>query len=71
MPNVLNTNLNVKRTFDPKNKADVEDFKNFLENNSWGKTGCPFKLEYPWVSLPDMIKDKIVRNLLGVKNVND
>lgn len=55
-----------RRFFNPNNTKDVEDFKYFLKNDKWEK-GCPFQVEYPYVSIPDMIKDKIVRNLLQIK----
>jgi hypothetical protein len=48
-------------------KEDVEIYKHFLINNNWKITGsCPFELEYPWNSVPDMIKDKLVRKFLKV-----
>ena len=56
----------LRRNFDPNNKEDVKEFKKFLETASW-ENGCPFNLEYPFLNIPDMIKDKLVRNLLGVK----
>lgn len=55
-----------KRLFDVNNDNDVAVFRAFLQTNSWGVNGCPFKVEHPWISIPDMIKDKLVRNLLDV-----
>lgn len=56
-----------KRKFDLNNKRDVEIYKSFLQTNSWKITGsCPFELEYPYNSVPDMIKDKLVRKYLKV-----
>jgi hypothetical protein len=50
------------------NEKDVEIYKHFLVNNDWKHVGsCPFELEYPYNSVPDMIKDKLVRKFLGVK----
>jgi hypothetical protein len=34
---------NQKRTFDPKDKKDLEIFKSFLAHNQWGGP-CPFML---------------------------
>ena len=60
--------LNERRKFDMNNKDDVEIYKYFLVNNNWKNVGsCPFELEYPYISVPDMIKDKLVRKFLGVK----
>ena len=57
-----------KRLFDINNKKDVEIYKSFLETNSWKVSGsCPFQLEYPYLSVPDMIKDKLIRKYLKVE----
>jgi hypothetical protein len=52
--------------FDANNKEHVECFKNFLINSRW-PSSCPFEVEYPWVSIPDMIKDELVRHYLKIK----
>lgn len=58
---------NKKRKFDLNDKKDVEIYKSFLETNSWKITGsCPFVLEFPYLTVPDMIKDKLVRKFLKV-----
>lgn len=56
-----------KRLFNVNSREDVKVFKSFLQTRSWGNTGCPFAIEYPYVSIPDMIKDKLVHKYLGVK----
>ena len=59
--------LNKKRKFDINSKTDVEIFKHFLVNRDWKITGsCPFELEYPYVNVPDMIKDKLIHKFLKV-----
>ena len=56
-----------KRKFDLNDKKDIEIYKSFLETNSWKITGsCPFQLEYPYLTVPDMIKDKLIRKYLKV-----
>lgn len=56
-----------KRVFDINSKKDIEEYKLFLKNSNWKHTGvCPFQLEYPYVSVPDMIKDKLIRKFLKV-----
>lgn len=55
-----------RNKFDINNKDHVESFKKFLSQKKWGTAGCPFELEYPWTSVPDMIKDKLVRHYLKV-----
>lgn len=48
-----------KRQFDPRNKADLEEFQYFRLNRKW-KANCPFELEYPFLSIPDMITQKLI-----------
>jgi hypothetical protein len=57
-----------KRLFNPKNKKDVAIYKSFLETGAWGVDGCPFLLVWPYITVTHMIQDKIVHNVLGVKN---
>lgn len=56
-----------KRLFNPKSKSDLLVYKIFLQTG-WGKDCCPFILEFPHESIPHMIQDKIIHNVLGVKN---
>jgi hypothetical protein len=56
-----------RRKFDINSKLDIEIYKHFLVNNDWKVVGyCPFELEYPYNSVPDMIKDKLIRKFLKV-----
>jgi hypothetical protein len=55
-----------KTKFDLTDGGHLSIYKSFLETNSWGRDGCPFEVEFPYLNVPDMIKDKIVYNLLGV-----
>ena len=66
---ILDTIIKPKRFFNVKDKKDVELFTNFLKNGAWGVTGCPFTLEYPYLTIPDMIKDKLVHKFLKVERV--
>ena len=54
-----------KRYFDVNDKADLRIYKEFLENRNWGTTGCPFELEWPGLSIPDMISHKIAVNAVA------
>lgn len=57
-----------KRKFDINNKKDIEIYKHFLKNHDWKITGsCPFVLEFPYVNVPDMIKDKLIHKFLKVE----
>ena len=56
-----------KRKFDINSKQDIEIYKHFFVNKDWKITGsCPFQLEYPYLSVPDMIKDKLIKKFLKV-----
>jgi hypothetical protein len=56
-----------RRFFKVTNKVDVDMFRNFLETHAWGGKGCPFILEFPYVTIPDMIRDKLIHKILKVK----
>lgn len=51
-----------KRVFNPKSAEDLKIYKQFLATHSWGHRGCPFELEWPWLSVPDMINHKIAEH---------
>lgn len=63
---ILDTLIKPKRHFDVNDKVDVEIYTNFLKTGAWGHSGCPFTLEYPYLTIPDMIKDKMIRKFLKV-----
>jgi len=62
----LQTLANQKYLFNPKNKEHVFLLKQFLQSCKWGKP-CPFLLEEPYLTIPDMIKDKYIKYQLGVE----
>jgi hypothetical protein len=41
--------------------------KKFVAEQTWGTDGCPFYLEFPYSTIPDMIKDKVIHNVMGIK----
>lgn len=49
----------MKKIFDVNSAIDLRHYQSFLKNKSWGK-GCPFELEWPFLSIPEMIQHKIV-----------
>lgn len=55
-----------KRNFNVNSKIDVEMYKTFIIEGRWGREGCPFALEYPYLSVPDMIKDKLIHKYLKI-----
>ena len=55
-----------KRFFKESSKEDVQLAKTFFAEYRWGSEGCPFILEYPYQSIPDMIKDKLLYKVFGL-----
>jgi len=49
-----------KRYFDPLSKVDVQEYKYFLDNNRW-KDRCPFILEWPHLTIPEMIRTQLIK----------
>ena len=64
---ILETLIRKKRFFNEHSKKDIEVAKHFFKKHSWGTDGCPFILEYPYLSIPDMIKDKMVHKSLSLE----
>jgi len=60
----------IRRVFNENNKADVEVYRQFLINSTWGHNGCPFLLEEPFASIPGMIDNKLIRKFLKIPNVH-
>lgn len=63
--NLLTRAVHDRRIFNPADKKDVEDYRYFVVNGKW-KNGCPFYLDWPYLTVPDMIKDRISRHALKV-----
>lgn len=55
-----------KRVFNPTNESDKILYRDYLRNKGWGVDGCPFILEFPHLTIPNMISDKLINVLLGV-----
>ena len=53
---ILDLNIKPKRIFSVKSKEDMMIAKKFFKNWSWGGGGCPFVLEQPHLSVPEMMK---------------
>ena len=66
---ILDRIVRTKRNFDVNNKKDVALYKTFVIHGRWGNDGCPFNLEYPYLSVPDMIKDKLIHKYLNISMV--
>ena len=53
-----------KRYFDVANKTDLTMYKQFITTRSWGEKGCPFELEWPWLSIPACSREVLVSSVL-------
>lgn len=62
---ILDSLIKQKRTFDENSETDIKLFAEFYRSMRWGPDGCPFELEAPHVSIPDMIKEKLITKLLA------
>lgn len=51
-----------KRVFNVTDKTDLTIYKHYIKTHSWGDGGSPFELEWPWLSIPDMIAHKIAEH---------
>lgn len=67
---ILESFIKPKKFFDVSNRQHVEMYKNFLASYKWGNDGCPFILEFPYLTIPDMIKDKLMYKFLKMENPN-
>ena len=63
---ILEKVVKTKRDFNVNNKKDVALYRTFLIEGKWGVEGCPFALEYPYLTVPDMIKDKLIHKYLKI-----
>jgi hypothetical protein len=63
---ILEKFVRPKRFFDENSKKDIEVVRNFFKTDSWGVDCCPFILEPPHHSIPEMIKAKVIGKSLGI-----
>lgn len=54
----------LKENFDPMNVNHVNHYKYFIENNRWNGP-CPFRIEWPFVTIPDLIKDRLIKTYIN------
>lgn len=53
-----------KRQFDVTNETDLEEYRYFLANAKWRNATCPFEVEWPYLTIPQMINEKIAEHYL-------
>jgi hypothetical protein len=52
--------------FSPDDNKHIDQYRNFVVKRKWDSPGCPYELEWPYLSIPDMIKDKIINHYLKI-----
>ena len=52
--------------FSPDDKKHVDAYRHFVVKRKLENPGCPYELEWPYLSIPDMIKDKIINHYLKI-----
>ena len=52
--------------FSPDDKKHIDTYRHFVVKRKWENPGCPYELEWPYLSIPDMIKDKIINHYLKI-----
>jgi len=53
-----------KRIFNPIDPTDLKEYQYFLKHSRW-KDGCPFIMEWPHLTVTDMIQKKLISHYLG------
>jgi hypothetical protein len=66
MNKIENLMRNKRNHFDPSFSDDMRVAKEYFMNNKWTEKGCPFFLEWPYLDVPSMLKDKITKHSLGL-----
>jgi hypothetical protein len=66
---ILDDIMQTRKLFDVTSEQDLQLFKVFCIKNAWGKNGCPFILEEPFLSIPEMIRYKISNEFLGIDDI--
>ena len=64
---VLETVIKPKVFFDANDKKHLTAYKKFLSEGTCGHDGCRFVLKFPYLTIPDMIKDELIHKMMGVK----
>ena len=63
MNKIEQMNLYQRHQFDPSSKDDMKIVRKFLHNMKW-ENNCPFYLEWPYLDIPTMLKDRITKHTL-------
>jgi hypothetical protein len=70
MPKILNgfniqpSTLGIlpKRIFDPRNREDLLEYKHFITKGKWKNGTCPFQLQWPYLTIPNMLHEMVAKH---------
>jgi hypothetical protein len=51
-----------KRYFDPRKVEDLLEYKHFITKGNWKHGTCPFQLQWPYLTIPNMLHEMIARH---------
>lgn len=51
-----------KRIFDPRNRDDLLEYRHFITKGSWKNGTCPFQLQWPYLTIPNMLHEMVARH---------
>mgnify|MGYP003703989977 CR=1 FL=1 len=63
--NKLENIFRVREQFNPKNKNHMAMTRDFFRDYRWGDHGCPFILEWPYLTVTEMIRSKLIDTHIG------
>ena len=64
---LLDNLIKQRYPFDINNEKHLSIYANFMKTGGWSRGGCPFILEHPYKSIPEMINVKLVYSSLNIK----
>jgi hypothetical protein len=51
-----------KRYFNPKRIEDLLEYKHFITKGRWKNSTCPFRLQWPYLTIPNMLHEVVARH---------
>ena len=51
-----------KRYFDPRKLEDLLEYKHFITKGNWKHGTCPFRLQWPYLTIPNMLHEVVARH---------
>jgi len=51
-----------KRYFDPGRSEDILEYKYFVTRGRWKNSTCPFRLQWPYLSIPNMLHEMVAKH---------